>query len=163
MSDEKKTKKNIICRTRFRENIVENKEALSIFELLKQSIEWKDGIKTRNNGFTRKAVSISLDEYPLITDLVIKVLKEITDINYLLLGIYINYYENGNMYTPNHSHKGSHQLVISLGGERTLIIGKKNYRMKNGDAVIFGSSIHGVPKEQNANERISIATFMIPL
>ena len=67
------------------------------------------------------------------------------------------------MYTPNHSHKGSHQLVISLGGKRTLTIGKKKFPMKNGDAIIFGGSTHGIPKEPNAQEgRISIATFMIP-
>jgi hypothetical protein len=75
--------------------------------------------------------------------------------------IYLNYYENGEMWTPNHSHSGTHQLVISLGCPRTLQVTKKDYRMENGDAILFGSAIHGVPKEVNVKKgRISIATFM---
>lgn len=35
--------------------------------------------------------------------------------------------------------------------------------MKNGDAIIFGSSISGVPKMNTTKGRISIATFMIPV
>jgi len=35
--------------------------------------------------------------------------------------------------------------------------------MGNGDAIIFGSAIHGVPKDSNCKAgRISIAVFMIP-
>jgi hypothetical protein len=78
--------------------------------------------------------------------------------------IYLNYYENGEIWTtdhPNHSHSGTHQLVISLGCPRTLQVTKKDYRMENGDAILFGSAIHGVPKEVNVKEeRIGIATFM---
>lgn len=66
------------------------------------------------------------------------------------------------MYTPNHSHRGTHQLVLSLGGERTLNVGKTEYVMRGGDAIIFGSSVHGVKKEPGAEPRISIATFMVP-
>jgi hypothetical protein len=81
---------------------------------------------------------------------------------YLIQGIYLNYYENGDHHTPNHSHKGTHQLVISLGQTRTLNVGGKDYSMENGDAIIFGGSVHGVPKDNSVNGRISIATFMVP-
>jgi len=80
----------------------------------------------------------------------------------LLDYMYVNYYENGKMYTPMHTHKGTKQLVLSLGESRDLIIGKKTFTMKNGDAIIFGSSPHGVPVSDTKKGRISIATFMIP-
>ena len=32
--------------------------------------------------------------------------------------------------------------------------------MKNGDAIIFGSGVHGVPKELTSEGRISIAFFI---
>ena len=33
--------------------------------------------------------------------------------------------------------------------------------MENVDAIIFGSSTHGIPKNNSVNGRISSATFMI--
>lgn len=91
-------------------------------------------------------------------------LNKIATTNYAITGIYLNYYENETMWTPNHSHKGSHQLVISLGDSRILQVGKKEYDMINGSAIMFGSTIHGVPKmSMFKNGRISIATFMIPM
>ena len=35
--------------------------------------------------------------------------------------------------------------------------------MDNGSAIIFGSSTHGVPKDNSKEGRISIATFMTPV
>ena len=67
------------------------------------------------------------------------------------------------MWTPNHSHKGTHQLVISLGTSRTLQVGNKDYLMENGDVILFGSSMHGIKPDQSVNGRISIATFMVPV
>lgn len=79
-------------------------------------------------------------------------------------GVYLNYYRNGEMWTPNHSRPGTHQLVISLGATRTLEVTKKKIPMKNGDAILFGSATHGVPKEPEITTgRISIATFMRPV
>ena len=43
----------------------------------------------------------------------------------------------------------------------SLKIGTKNYNMSSGDVIIFGSSNHGVPIEEEVTEgRISIAVFM---
>lgn len=64
------------------------------------------------------------------------------------------------MYTPTHSHKDTDQLVISLGQTRILKINSKSYSLENGDAILFGSSPHSVPKDNSVNMRISIATFM---
>lgn len=80
------------------------------------------------------------------------------------MGICINYYVDGTMYAPNHSHKGSHQLVLSLGVTRTLTVCKKEFAMNNGSSIIFGGSIDGVSKEPLVSTgRISIAAFLQPL
>jgi len=150
-------------RTKLLKNAINNEEALNLFVVLKDSIDWEDGIRSRKHGFTRKAKPISFGEFPLIDEVVINCLKKIANQNYMISHIYLNYYENGEMFTPNHNHPGTHQLVISLGGTRTLNVGKTSYSMENGDSIIFGSSIHGVPKEQTNEARISIATFMIPI
>lgn len=104
-----------------------------------------------------------MGEIPELDDLINITLSELTQTEYVIHGIYLNFYENGTHYSPNHSHKGTHQLVISLGETRTLKVANKDYVMDNGDAIIFGSSIHGVPKDNTVNGRISIATFMTPI
>ena len=131
------------------------------FHLMK-NIEWEDGIKSKK-GFTRKAKALDIGDLEEVDNLILKVLSEISNTNYFIDGIYLNYHENGEMWTPNHSHKGTHQLVISLGATRILNVSNKSYNMENGDAVIFGSAIHGVPKDESTEGRISIATFMTPV
>lgn len=87
-----------------------------------------------------------------------------TDRKYQILGIYLNYYKDETMYTPSHSHK-THQLVLSLGETRTLIVGSKQYMMEHNSCILFGKSSHKVPKELEKKKkgRISIATFMLPI
>lgn len=139
--------------------------ATFLFNSLRDEIKWEDGIRSRN-GFTRKAFPVPADS-PLMEELMVyitTVLEKMQTCNYVMLGIYLNYYQNGEMYTPSHKHPGTHQLVISLGTTRTLKVGSKNYRMKNGDAILFDSQLHSVPKEPTVVDgRISIATFMIPI
>ena len=76
-------------------------------------------------------------------------------------GIYLNYYRDGNDFCPNHSHKDTKQLVLSFGTVRPLTVGKKDYNLKSGDGILFGSSIHGIPQDSDiTNGRISIAIFI---
>lgn len=151
-------------RTKFLINALDSEDSTRLYEKLKREVHWEEGVRSRN-GFTRKAKMISLEEllfgeYPEITECVFSVLS-LLDEEYDVHGVYLNFYENGQMYTPNHSHQGTQQLVISLGATRTLVVGKKEYNMSNGSAILFGSSTHGVPKEPSVTEgRISIATFM---
>nr|QBK84892.1 MAG: alkylated DNA repair dioxygenase [Pithovirus LCDPAC02] len=154
--------KPVRCYTTFKENIISTNFATDLYEYLRDNITWEDGIKSRK-GFTRKAKSLSMCDNPRIDSVIITALHELIKQEYAVLGIYLNYYRNGEMWTPNHSHKGTHQLVISLGATRTLNIAKKSYEMTNGSAIIFGSSTHGVPKDKSINGRISIATFMKPI
>ena len=158
-------KQRIKCKTIFKEGAISIELADQLFLFLKHNIKWEDGIRSKK-GFTRKAKSLSFGELPEVDDVIVSVLNSFVYENdgYVINGIYLNYYENETMWTPNHSHKGTHQLIISLGASRTLQVGKKDYIMKNSDAIIFGSSIHGVPRSDTPKtERISIATFMTPI
>ena len=150
------------CKTTFLSNAVDYNESKSLFMILRDVIQWEDGIRSKK-GFTRKAKSLSPNSMPLISETIKKCLKKLNKENYIIDHIYLNYYETGDMWTPNHNHKGTHQLIISLGGTRTLNVAKKGFKMKSGDTILFGSSIHGVPKEPNSEPRISIAAFMKPL
>ena len=150
-------------RTTFLLNAIDSADATNLYNRLKDNIEWEEGIRSKN-GFTRKAkVIFSIDYYilyPEIKECVDSVLSLFNE-KYTVAGVYLNFYENGEMYTPNHTHPGTQQLVISLGATRTLTINKKEFKMSNGSAILFGSSVHGVPKEPEVKEgRISIATFM---
>ena len=150
--------------TEYSSKIINEESATALYEYLRDNISWEEGIRSKK-GFTRLAKSINPVDYEeiinIINDVLVKMKK---DSSYLLLGIYLNFYANGEMYTPNHTHKDTHQLIISLGATRSLYIGKKIYKMNNGDAIIFGSSIHGVPKEPAVTTgRISIAVFLKPL
>lgn len=74
---------------------------------------------------------------------------------------YINLYRDGNDSTPNHKHDGTIQIVFSFGATRTLKLGSREYNLNDGDVIIFGSQIHGVPKQEQCTEtRYSIAFFV---
>lgn len=154
-----------MVKTIFIKNTIDKEQSINLYKYLVENIEWVEGIRSRK-GYTRKARTIFSGQMEVIDNLIRMVLndhfKSKINSNYIVLGYYLNYYENGEMWTPNHSHKSTHQLVISLGGPRILTVGKKEYLMESGDSILFGSSIHGVPKDSERNEgRISIATFMI--
>ena len=135
--------------------------------IFRDNVTWREGVRSKK-GFTRKAAPINLDDdennYGLkefVTTMLTRM--GIDPSSYDIEGTYLNYYEDGSMWTPNHTHPGLHQLVISLGASRTFVLGKKTYTVNNGDVIIFGSAVHGVPKEPEVTEgRISIATFMRP-
>jgi len=133
----------------------------SLFVYLKNNIDWYDGIPSRIHGFTRKAYHYELGSDDFIDSYIIEACSRLK-YNGEIYGIYMNYYRNGEDFTPNHKHD-TKQIVLSLGSDRKLMIGSKPYIMGNGDAIEFGTGIHGVPKEPavpNGEEgRISIAFF----
>jgi len=161
-------------------NAIQEELSWSLFEVLRKEMPWEDGIKTRFGGFTRKAVTVGRDTE--MFDYLMVFIGHLIENNGNLLGFYVNYYETGEMWTPNHKHKGTNQLVISLGNRRTLNICTRNctgfnskgnykpcsnkcqtgYPLDSGDAILFGEQTHGVPKELDVGPRISIATFSIP-
>jgi len=151
------------CKTTFQKGVIEKKDARRLYVKLRENIEWEEGIRSKK-GFTRLAKALAPGVNKEIDDVIKSALEAlIPGKRYYIMGIYLNYYKDGQCWTPNHKHEGTHQLVISLGATRTLCVGKKDYEMENGDAIVFGSSIHGIPKDDSQRRgRISIATFMIP-
>lgn len=150
-------------KTTLKKSAIEPIEATNLYNSLLYGIEWEEGVRSKK-GFTRMAKPLSYGETTEIDTIINKTLKLMTDTDYFIEGIYLNYYKDGESWTPSHTHPGTHQLVISLGATRLLQVNKRDILMENGDAVIFGSSAHGVPKDPTITEgRISIATFMRPI
>ena len=145
-------------KTQHIENFVSNDIAWCLYYTLRDSFGWTDGIKN-----TRKASTYKIGTYPELDSIIFKSLKACfpTENDVTVLGVYINYYRDGNDHAPSHSHYKQKQCIISLGATRKLIVGSKEYQMKNGDIACFGSGSHSVPKDTLCTEgRISIAIFM---
>lgn len=138
-------------------------EAQQAYFLLKR-LKWEDGIKSRKNGVTRKAKPLMHGDNEIVDRLIEKAVKQLNMTDHLVAGIYLNYYRTGVDYTPTHRHDGTTQMIISLGGDRTLRINNREIPQQNGDVTVFGSSPHGVPREDTVSPwgRISIACFLIP-
>jgi hypothetical protein len=149
------------CRTRHFPAALSAEHCKAAYDYLKENLQWQEGVRSRK-GFTRYAKPLRLEEDPMVEELILEGLR-VAGGDWEVIGVYANFYENGAHWTPSHSHKGTCQLVVSLGATRTLIVNKKNYAVANGDVVIFGSGAHEVPQEPDVKEgRISLATFMIP-
>ena len=67
-------------------------------------------------------------------------------LNWTLKGWMFNYYKNG-----NHTHKDTTLLIVV----------NKKIKSGNGDIIVFGSSSHGIEKEETERGRISIALFLV--
>jgi hypothetical protein len=146
-------------------SLIQTEIASFAFNYLKNTIEWQEGVKSKK-GFTRYAKSLQLNEDVVVDTLIFETIQKLSQYSenkfhedIPLFGIYLNYYVDGNNWTPNHKHPGTTQIVISLGGTRKFTIGSKEYDVCNGDVALFGSQLHGIPKQQNAEPRISIAFF----
>jgi hypothetical protein len=153
-------KKMAFTRTNYISSLIEENEAFTLYFSLAETIPWTDGIRTRYGGFTRKAYPLDLGDHSAIDKCIYTALLNFNIQQCEVEGIYLNYYRNGNDFCPMHSHKDTRQIVISLGATRTLMVGKQKYPMNNGDAIIFGSALHGVPRDTSEEGRISIAIFL---
>jgi len=159
---EKGNKKKVM--TVYRRSVIKKEKADDLYEFLESNVQWEEGIKSSKSGKeTRKAYSVSMKPNDKMVDDVIKqIIFDSLNQDYLILGVYVNYYRDGNDWAPTHSHPGTIQSVISLGATRTLKIGKKDHVLNSGDVITFGASSHSLLQEPSVKEgRISIATFMI--
>jgi hypothetical protein len=145
-------------------NLFTGREAHDLYRYLQKTIQWD---KCLNSERAKKEIHLvkllSLDEDERVEWAVREALKRMNLSDYIIYGVSVNYYRDGADYTPSHKHDDLTQLIISLNeidGDRSLKIGKKDYRLNNGDVIIFGCSMHGIPKEENRCGRISISTFM---
>jgi hypothetical protein len=153
-----------MIKTQYFEQIFDADTAESTYTFLKDNISWEQGIYSKSKGkYSRKAYHHNPESDTIvdifINNLVHTALDKVGNCQYY--GVYLNYYMDGTNFCPNHSHKGTKQLVLSFGAVRTLTIGKKTYEPKSGSGILFGSSIHGIPEEPEIEDgRISIAIFI---
>jgi hypothetical protein len=141
---------------------IDDKVCTETYHWLKDNVPWVQGIPSKE-GSTRLAYPVPFDSiiFLIINPLLCTAIKTCNMNNPIINAIYLNYYRNGEDWTPNHIHKNTTQIIVSLGTDRTLLVGKKEYNLTNGDVTIFGSSVHGVPKDIRVTEgRISIALFL---
>lgn len=150
-----KLKMSVRIKTQHIEHFIPNDVAWCLYYTLRDTLGWTDGIK-----HTRKAFPYKLGSYPELDSIIVQSLNKCFSNEVTVLGVYINYYRDGNDHAPTHSHYKQKQCIISLGATRTLIIGSKEYQMKNGDIACFGSGSHSVPKSDCTEGRISIAIFL---
>jgi len=153
----------MVIRTKQIKNSIEENEAMTLYYTLESEISWEESIRSRIGGYTREGKIITRHDpyYTILCSYVTKCLELYSQDSLELVGIYLNYYKDGQTWCPNHIHKGTTQLIISLGAKRVLRVGKKDYTMENGDTILFGSSIHGIQKDPDIKEgRISIAAFL---
>lgn len=150
---------SIRTRTAYYANTIPDELASITYELLRTTVVWKVGITTKQGAMTRCQSPIDEESFEIVLPILqlatSAVNKTVSDIK----GIYLNYYRNGNDFTPSHRHAGTTQLIISLGATRELIVGKTTYPLNNGDVIVFGGSAHSVPPSNIAEGRISVACF----
>jgi hypothetical protein len=147
-------------------NSINTESADKLYLYLKDNITWEEGVRSYK-GFTRLAKSFSPIELDNILfyyfpDIYQSINNAINThcIRKQKTFVYLNYYTDGTHWCPNHIHKGTTQLIVSLGETRTLKIGNKNYSSANSDIIIFGASSHGVIPENTTKGRIAIAIFL---
>lgn len=148
--------------------IIDNDTALMSYDYLCRNIHWETGIYSRKyKKETRKAYHVSLSENSEIDSFILQLIEQTlrkiypTKTEFPLGGIYLNWYRNGQDFCPQHKHPDTVQVVLSLGKKRVVTVGTKSYEPENGDAMIFGSQMHGVPMDNTCMEgRISIAVFI---
>lgn len=151
-----------MIRTQHYSKLLDEQETKNFMIWSAQNLVFTEGPKSRKQGSTRLATAIMPGEYEEVDELVGKVLSLLPDYKdgRELRSMYLNLYRDGEDFTPNHSHPKQRQIIISFGATRTLLVGKKEYKVEDGDVVVFGGSVHGVPKERQIKEaRFSLALF----
>ncbi len=155
-------------RTKMIEKFIEEKIADEIFDTLKKTTKWTP-LKSRSKTL-RLGAMVEFEELDVLLKselkkAIKKLSKESNDsLEKNIHGIYLNYYKSGKDYAGSHKHDTT-QIVLSFGTTRTLNVGKKSYKMGHGSVIIFGKSMHGIPKEdvdennEFDGERISLAAF----
>ena len=142
-------------------NFIDRDESLRLFEKLKNEVPWQGGIKTRNGHISRLQCHLAICPFDVqydIMSVITKIFKSDSISKYVIHGIYLNYYRDGNDYCPSHNHD-TNQCIISLGSTRKLKINNVDYSLETGSLVLFKNEYHSVQKEPNVGPRISIAIF----
>lgn len=147
----------------------------SVFCDLKNKVEWFDFVVGRGgrsckrlaqewsyqNGYLPKTYIPF--EYKFLEPVVLEMMGIITSLcpineSVLPIQMFLNYYPDGGNNCPMHRH-GCRQITVSIGSDRLFKVNSKTYTMKCGDYAVLYNHLHGVPKQENVGERMSLNLF----
>jgi hypothetical protein len=143
-------------------NVFSESEARNLYELLVESVPWNDGVRTRQGKRSRAQCSLELTpDYvqESVMGFVERAFESVHGTVTVACSVYLNYYNNGNDFCPKHKHDETRQIIISLGGTRTMFINGIAHELTNGSVVAFGSEYHEIKRQPTSTGRISIAVF----
>lgn len=110
--------------TRYLPSLLSADLADDLFLYLKEEIDWEDGIYSkRAKAISRQGKSIDFLQDEKLLPIILLTMEKFGVA--LPQGVYLNYYRNGKDFAPQHTHKDTTQVVISLGCVRTLNVGKE--------------------------------------
>ncbi len=95
----------------------------------------------------------------IIQELWILAQLTITDSSRMIpIEIFLSYYRDGKDTCPMHSHK-YRQITLSIGADRTMIVGSKKIKLSNGSVIFLNKERHGIPEEKESGNRLSFNMF----
>jgi hypothetical protein len=150
-------------------------DTLSVFDDLKNKVNWFDMVVGRGgrsckrkaqewsyyNGFL--PVTYVPSEYAFLEPVVFEMMGIVASLcpaNEIMMPIqmFLNYYPDGGNNCPMHRH-GCRQITVSIGSDRLFKINSKTYTLTCGNYVVLYNQLHGVPKQENVGERMSLNLF----
>ncbi|KAJ9456992.1 hypothetical protein DIPPA_16440 [Diplonema papillatum] len=114
--------------------------------------------KTKNS--VRKVDAwVMKDEMPARLRFMVRIMKLLCDLGQSKLPfgetlvpiqLFMCLYEDGNDSCPLHRHD-CHQVTVSLGSPRMMVISGRPYLQEHGDAVFIDKETHSIPKERRSD------------
>lgn len=147
---------------------------LPIINELINNIPWREVYWKTNSKLPRLVASLPVEELLEYVPELISIVENVSIIG-KILSCWLNYYRDGNDYTPY--HKDSYQctvLNISFGGVRKFSYKPSNggnaqsYDMSNGDCIMFDQEfndhyVHTLTKtKKQCQPRVSLVLFVEP-
>jgi hypothetical protein len=95
---------------------VEKDVATNLYFLLKDNVNWTNGVPSRRYG--RSRYQAHLEEQYLLYETVMPILENIIKTYFpdirQILSVYLNYYADGNDCCPSHKHEDTQQIILSF-------------------------------------------------
>jgi len=149
----------------------------SLFEVLANSVTWRQGkvmmrdpetgelvLRFDRSGATipaKRKVADCPKGIPALESLLRRVFAK-ANIHDTQARVVLNFYEDGSKTLNAHRHD-FWTCLVSLGAPRMLEVDHKPYLLEDGDMILFGTQMHGVPAMPDVAEgRISIVVFFHP-
>jgi alkylated DNA repair dioxygenase AlkB len=132
-------------------NYVDN--ATEIFDILKKKIRWQKIPYFKRHISHYSYGMYNVDELYTFNTLLMKIQKEFDK---RIVGVFMNYYENGNEYAPYHADKYKCDVCLISFGITRILRYKHNTRKENTDYILNNGDILYIPDEINKEYKHSL-------